>query len=454
MQSLTPGTRLGRFKLGTLLGRGGMGEVWKAQDVRLGREVAIKILPPELAAHPELQIRFDRESKILAALNHPGIAQIYEADEEYPEAPDQTKSPTKIMFLVMEFVEGKSLSEILANGALPILTSIRLGRQIAKALYAAHEAGIIHRDLKPANIMVSSRNQVKVLDFGLARPLAQHIHSTGQALPEVTTSGMVMGTAAYLAPEQIKGQAADIQSDIWSLGCVLYQMLVGRRPFPADSIPEVLASVLRDEPIDVSTLNSSVNAPLKTLVDKCLSKDPEKRPKDAKEVSALLKEILHELRHGQPSSPSMEPVPVSIAAVSPSIEMINRYLRMINSGFPQISAKDGKVGVIELEHRATKMGILVVPKPSGDKIAIVVPICRLPEGDAQRIYAKLLALNNGHTDIARFSFDKETRTINLTCIRNCSSIDSRQLRHILDSLSTVSQRIGGPLMTEFGMKKD
>ena len=454
MKSLTPGTHLGRFKLGNLLGRGGMGEVWKAQDVRLGREVAIKILPPELATNPELQIRFDRESKILAALNHPGIAQIYEANEEYPEAPDHSKSTTKISFLVMEFVEGRSLSEILANGSLPVLTSVRLGRQISKALHAAHEAGIIHRDLKPANIMVTTRNQVKVLDFGLARPLMQHTHSTKQALPEVTTSGMVLGTAAYLAPEQIKGLSANIRSDIWSLGCVLYQMTSGKRPFPADSIPEVLASVLRDEPSDVSTLNSSVTPPLKTLIEKCLDKDPERRPKDAKEVSIALKEILQEMRNGQPSSPSMEPVPLSELSISPSIQLINRYLHMIDSTFPQITGKDGKVGSIELQHHGTKMGLLVVPKPSGDKVMIVVPLCGLPEGNLLRAFAKLLSLNNGHTDVTRFSIDQETRTINLICIRNCSSLDTRQLRAVLDTMSTSAQRLGIPFMNEFGLKEE
>jgi serine/threonine protein kinase len=353
----------------------------------------------------------------------------------------------------MEFVEGKSLSEILANGPLTVLTAIRLGRQISKALYAAHEAGIIHRDLKPANIMVTSRNQVKILDFGLARPITQHIHTTGPSLPEITTSGMVLGTAAYLAPEQIKGNAADVRSDLWSLGCVLYQMLAGQRPFPADSIPEVLAAVLRDEPSDLHTINSSVTAPLKTLVDKCLSKDPESRPKDAKEVSAILKDILQEMRQGQASSPSLEAVPVSVPAVSPSIEMVNRYLRAINSAFPQISAKDGKVGSIELEHKGTKIGIMVVPKPSGDQIVLVAPLFRLPEGNASRVFIKLLSINNGHTDVSRLSLDKETHMLNLMCVRNCASLDTGQFRHTLDTISATFQRLELSLVKELGVKE-
>jgi serine/threonine protein kinase len=446
MQLLTPETRLNRFKLVSFLGRGGMGEVWKAEDELLGREVAIKILPPELA-NPDLKIRFEREYKILAALNHPGIAHLYEAGEEYAQIPDTPRGPTKISFLVMEFIEGRSLSAILNSGALPVVTAVRLGRQISKALTAAHEAGIVHRDLKPANIMVTARNQVKILDFGLARPLTQHVHTKGPSLPEVTTSGMVLGTAAYLAPEQIKGDQADVRSDIWALGCVIYQMLSGQRPFPQDSIPEVLASVLRDDPIDLGTLNPSVPAALKSLIEKCLDKQAENRPQEAKEISAALKDILQEFRPGPPSSPS---ITADVAQLSASAEMLNRFLRMVNPAYPQLTAKEGKVGFVEVEHRGAKIGILVVPKPSGDQVAFVTPIFNLPEGDSSRVYSRLLSLCNGHTDVGRFSIDEETRTVNLTCVRNCSSLESRQFRHTLDAISTAYHKLANPLVQEFG----
>ncbi len=446
MQLLTPETRLNRFKLVSFLGRGGMGEVWKAEDELLGREVAIKILPPELA-NPDLKIRFEREYKILAALNHPGIAHLYEAGEEYAQIPDTPRGPAKISFLVMEFIEGRSLSAILNSGALPVVTSARLGRQISKALTAAHEAGIVHRDLKPANIMVTARNQVKVLDFGLARPLTQHVHTKGPSLPEVTTSGMVLGTAAYLAPEQIKGDHADVRSDIWALGCVLYQMLSGQRPFPQDSIPEVLASVLRDDPTDLGTLNPAVPAALKSLIEKCLDKQAENRPQEAKEISAALKEILQEFRQGPPSSPS---IAADVAQLSASAEMLNRFLRMVNPAYPQLTAKEGKVGFVEIEHSGAKIGILVVPKPSGDQVAFVTPIFNLPEGDSFRIYSRLLSLCNGHTDVGRFSIDEETRTVNLTCVRNCSSLESRHFRHTLDAISTAYHKLANPLVQEFG----
>ena len=163
----------------------------------------------------------------------------------------------------MEFIDGRSLSQALASGPLPVLTAVRIARQIAKALSAAHKAGIVHRDLKPANIMLTARNQVKVLDFGLARQTSGA--PAFAAMPEVTVSGMVLGTAAYLSPEQVRGEAAGIRSDIWAFGCVLYQMLGGRRPFPGESIPEILASVLRDEPEDLLRLNQGVplrSAPL------------------------------------------------------------------------------------------------------------------------------------------------------------------------------------------------
>lgn len=446
MQLLTPESRLNRFKLITFLGRGGMGEVWKAEDELLGREVAIKILPPELA-NPDLKIRFEREYKILAALNHPGIAHLYEAGEEFAQIPDTPRGPSKISFLVMEFIEGRSLSSILNAGALPVVTAVRLSRQISKALSAAHEAGIVHRDLKPANIMVTARNQVKILDFGLARPLMQHVHTKGPSLPEVTTSGMVLGTAAYLAPEQIKGDQADIRSDIWALGCVMYQMLGGQRPFPQDSIPEVLASVLRDDPVDLSTLNATVPAALKSLIEKCLDKEAEKRPQDAKEISAALKEILLELR-GSPPSPSMAAEPV--VQLSATAEMLNRFLRMVNPAFPQFTAKEGNVGFVEVDHHGAKIGILVVPKPSGDQVAFVTPIFHLPEGDSFRVYSRLLSLCNGHTDVGRFSIDEETRTVNLTCARNCSSLESRQFRHTLDAISTAYHKLANPLIQEFG----
>ncbi len=430
-----------------------MGEVWRAQDPRLGREVAIKILPLELAKDPDSQARFERECKILAALNHPCIAQIYEAGEETPVSPGDTPPNEKISFIVMELIEGKSLSDILQTSQMPVSAAVRLGRQIAKALAVAHKAGIVHRDLKPANIMVTSKNQAKVLDFGLARPLS----STGAPiLPEVTVPGMVMGTAAYLSPEQVKGNPADSRSDIWSLGCVLYQMMSGRRPFPSNSVPEILAGILRDEPSDLKDLNPNLPDSLNELVKKCLEKDPAKRPQTAFEVSTTLKYIGNELRApadrkpspvaAQPSADQTLPNPVNI-------ETINRYLKMIDTSYPQLPIRKSGASFVELLHKGSKVGIVITSKPLDryDLIAFVSPIFRIPSVNVLAFYRRLLSLSNGHTDVAQFAIDPHERGVNLTCVRICAHLDFREFQYTLDAFSRVQSSIHSALKNEFAL---
>lgn len=453
MLALTPETHLGRFKLLTLVGRGGMGEVWKAQDPRLSREVAIKILPPELT-NPDLKMRFERESKLLAALNHPNIAQIYEAGEEMPVNPAPNPAALPVQFLVMEFVEGKSLSEILSSGPLPVLTTVRLGRQIARALGAAHKAGIIHRDLKPANIMVTSRNQVKILDFGLARPTEQATLTA--TLPEVTTSGMVLGTAAYLPPEQVKGDQADVRSDIWALGCVLYQMLCGQRPFQGNTIPEVLASVLRDEPLSIADLNAGVPLPLAALVTKCLSKEPNMRPQSAFEISSMLKDIFHQMRAGGAAAVALSSDSLLSGAVHAdlrNVETANRYLKTLDPAYPQFSLKDSGPSAVEVKHRGATIGILFCTKErdGADVLAFVCSLFPVPEKNRLQFLKRLLSLSNGHTDVAQFSIDQSTKMVNLTCIRACDALDSAQFQHTLDTMSDAVLNLAMPLRKEFGI---
>lgn len=455
MQSLAPETYLGRFKLISPLGKGGMGEVWKAEDERLSREVAIKILPPELA-NPDLKIRFERESKLLAALNHPNIAQIYEAGEEIPVLPTPGGGTGRIQFLVMEFIEGKSLSQILTSGPLPVLTTVRLGRQMARALGAAHKAGIIHRDLKPANIMVTSRNQVKILDFGLARPMERQGNLA--TLPDVTTSGMVLGTAAYLAPEQVKGDHADVRSDIWALGCVLYQMLAGHRPFPGDTIPEILAAVLRDEPEPLAGLNPGVPAPLVALVAKCLSKEPNLRPQSAFEISSSLKDIFQQMRPGGAASPAMVSsdslVSGAVHADPRNIENANRFLKMADAAYPQFALKDSGPSAVEVRHRGIRIGILFCTKErdGGDILAFVSPLFPLPASNRPALYKRLLSLSNGHTDVAQFSIDRLAGMVNLACFRACDSMDQIQFQHTLDVMSETASSLAPPLRKEFGIQ--
>jgi|GEM_PF-3877910 len=450
---ITAGTYLGRFVLLHLLGKGGMGEVWRAQDPRLGREVAIKILPPELANDPDSLARFERECKVLAALNHPCIAQIYEAGEETPVMPGESPEEAKISFIVMELVEGRSLSDILQASQIPVLTAVRLGRQIAKGLAVAHKAGIVHRDLKPANIMVTSKNQAKVLDFGLARPLAT---SGAPILPEVTVPGMVMGTAAYLSPEQVKGNPADSRSDIWALGCVLYQMLCGHRPFASNSVPEILAGILRDEPEDLKEMYPSLPDSLTQLVKKCLEKDAAKRPQSALEIAATLKTIGNELRSPVEAGPAPPPKSSADPTVpNPvNIETINRYLKMMNAAYPQLPIRKSGASFVELIHNGIKMGLVVTSKPQDryDLLAVVSPLCKIPPGNVLAFYQRLLSLSNGHTDVAQIAIDPHARAVNLTCVRICAHLDYKEFQYTMDAISRVNATVISALHGEFSLQ--
>jgi Tol biopolymer transport system component len=270
--ALTPGTRLGLYEVIAQIGAGGMGEVYRATDTRLKREVAVKIIPSALAADPDRLARFQREAEVLASLNHPHIAAIYGVEESQGGRA-----------LVMELVEGDDLSQRIARGAIPIDEALPIAKQIAEALEAAHEQGIVHRDLKPANVKVRPDGSVKVLDFGLAKAL----EPTGPKSPNVSGSptittpamtqmGMVLGTAAYMSPEQAKGRVADTRSDIWAFGCVLYEMLSGRRAFAGDDVSEVMASVIRSDP-DWTALPPSTPSRLRELLQRCLQKDAKRR---------------------------------------------------------------------------------------------------------------------------------------------------------------------------------
>src|SRR5947209_1042539 len=243
---LSAGTRLGPYEIASALGAGGMGEVYRAHDTKLGRDVALKILPDTFATDPERLARFQREAQVLASLNHPHIGAIYGLEES-----------NGIRALVLELVEGPTLADRIAQGAIPLDEALPIARQIAEALEAAHEQGVIHRDLKPANIKLRPDGVVKVLDFGLAK-LAEARAASGAVelsqSPTITTPammtgmGMILGTAAYMSPEQAKGRPADKRSDVWAFGCVLYEMLSGTRAFAGEDVADVLAAILMKEP--------------------------------------------------------------------------------------------------------------------------------------------------------------------------------------------------------------
>jgi Tol biopolymer transport system component len=275
--ALSLGTRLGPYEVRSALGAGGMGEVYRARDTKLNRDVAIKVLPDLFAGDPERLARFRREAQVLAALNHPNIAHIHGFDDS-----------TGIHALVMELVEGPTLAERIGQGPISLPEALPIAKQIAEALAAAHDQGIIHRDLKPANVKVREDGTVKVLDFGLAKLVAPEATAAGAGhvtqsptvtSPAATLAGVILGTAAYMSPEQAKGRAADKRSDVWAFGAVLYEMLTGQRPFAGEDISDTLASVLKSEP-DWNALPADVPPYIRLLIERCLTKDRRQRMAD------------------------------------------------------------------------------------------------------------------------------------------------------------------------------
>jgi len=266
---------LGHYRILSKLGEGGMGEVYRARDTKLNRDVALKILPDVFAADPDRLARFTREAETLASLNHPNIAHVYDAGK-----PDASSA---VGFLVMELVEGEDLSAHIARGPIALSDALPIARQIAEALEAAHESGIVHRDLKPANVKVREDGTVKVLDFGLAKALGpDSVSSPAAAMNSPTLTnratqmGMIIGTAAYMAPEQARGRAVDRRADVWAFGVVLYEMLSGRRAFDGDDISITLASVLKED-VSWSALPADLPIPIRRLLRRCLEKDPRRR---------------------------------------------------------------------------------------------------------------------------------------------------------------------------------
>jgi serine/threonine protein kinase/Tol biopolymer transport system component len=273
--------KLGPYEIVALIGSGAMGEVYRARDLRLGRDVAIKVLHANVAGDPHRLARFDREARALAALNHPHIVTIFSVEEA-----DGTS------FLTMELVQGRSLDRLIPPAGLPIEEFVEFAGELADALAAAHEKGIVHRDLKPANVMVTKDGRIKVLDFGLVRDLgASGDEDTTRASAGETQAGMVVGTPAYMSPEQIAGGPVDHRTDIFSLGVVLHQMASGRHPFSGGSSPEKMSSILRDTPEPLTVLRPDLPAELARIVRRCLEKDPRRRMQSARDVANELRDL-------------------------------------------------------------------------------------------------------------------------------------------------------------------
>ena len=283
--TISSGTRLGPYEIVAPIGAGGMGEVYRARDTKLGREVALKVLPVAFAADAERMGRFEREARVLASLNQSNIASIYGFEDS-----GSTRA------LVMELVEGPTLADRIAKGPIPVDEALAIARQIAEALEYAHERGIVHRDLKPANIKLTANDSVKILDFGLAKALEGDpgqvdISSSPTISRMATQAGIILGTAAYMSPEQAKGKSVDRRTDVWSFGCVLYEMLTAKMPFSGETVTDTLAAVIRAQP-DWSLLPKDTPAHIRVLLQRCLQKDPKQRLRDIGDARIAIEEVL------------------------------------------------------------------------------------------------------------------------------------------------------------------
>lgn len=304
---LAAGTPLGPYEIGSPIGKGGMGEVYRARDTKLGREVAIKILPEGLAADEERVARFEREAKLLASLNHPNIAGIYGLEES-----------GGVQALVLELVEGPTLADRIARGPIPLEEALPIAKQVAEALEAGHEAGVVHRDLKPANVKVKDDGTVKVLDYGLAKALVEDTPSGADTelsqsptlTKQGTQIGVILGTAAYMSPEQAKGKRVDKRTDIFAFGALLYEMLSGKKAFPGEDVSDILAAVLKTEP-DPEALPPGLDPRLRRLLERCSKKDPRYRLRDIGDARLELEEIAATPETGPSMAPASSPLSVS-----------------------------------------------------------------------------------------------------------------------------------------------
>ena len=289
-------TQLGVYRLINRLGAGGMGEVWRAEDTKLLRQVAIKILPEQLAADEEWKERFLREARTVAQLNHPNIATIYSIDQQ-----------GETLFIAMELIEGQSLGEVMAKGPMAPADAVRVAIHVCDGLTEAHAKGIVHRDIKPDNIILSPRF-VKILDFGIAKQVG------GTADPSLTQGGMVVGTPHYMSPEQALGRAVDARTDIFSLGVVMYEMLSGSKPFVGEAVTEVMLKIVMNEPRDIAQAAFGITPALASIVRRCMKKQPEERARNAEDLRNALTDCLRE----DPNSARKSSVPTIAVRASDS----------------------------------------------------------------------------------------------------------------------------------------
>jgi hypothetical protein len=394
-----------------------MGEVYRARDATLGREVAIKVLKDHHAQDPEWLGRFEREARLLAALNHGNIATIHGLDEA-----------GSTRYLVMEFVPGRTLADRIRSGPLPLEEALDVGRQIADALEAAHERGIVHRDLKPANVMITPEGRVKVLDFGLARSTGPLPDPSGPTLPhdQATQEGVIVGTPAYMAPEQARGRPVDKRCDLWALGCVLYESITGKLPFGGETYSDVLAAILREAP-DWKALPPDVPPRVADLIRRCLQKDPRQRLRDAGDARLELEAALDEMAGGLPASLPAAPSrarrwpALAIAAALALLTFgLGMWVQHLRQGAPHDPQAGADTGPLALRPDASWSFLSGETTPAfGPRVS--------PDGR----WVAFLVLQDGQTQVA--AMDLVTREMNVLTQKSdmgsplslCWSLDSK-----------------------------
>ncbi len=363
---LTAGSKLGTYEITTAIGAGGMGEVYRALDTKLGRDVAIKVLPDAFARDAERMGRFQREAKVLAALDHPKIASIYGLEDS-----GSTHA------LVMQLVEGPTLADRIKQGPIATEEALRIAKQISEALEYAHEKGIVHRDLKPANVKVTNDDSVKILDFGLAKALERDAASfdiaTSPTITRMATmQGVLLGTAAYMAPEQAKGKSADRRADIWAFGCVLYEMLTGKMAFSGETVTDTLAAVIKEEP-DWTFLPQNTPARIRVLLQRCLQKDPKQRLQAIGDARISLEEVLSgapEPISSVPSAPATKSWPLWLVSGAAAVFLATALVLAFLYFHPSPPVAQLMRFEIPLPAKFSQEGDVVI-SPDGRKVAFI-----------------------------------------------------------------------------------